>query len=354
MNMPLSFRPIPKPKVWGGERLSTLFAKDFLPEERIGESWEIADYGEDISVVDSGRLAGHSLNEIVHKHGSELMGKALYRHNKDRFPLLLKLIDTGETLSVQVHPSDEDARRLRTQRGSRADAASAPSPTPLAPVGKIEAWYVLHAEPGAVMYHGLRENVTREALAEMLQKNQVEQALRTIPVKAGDVLFCPPGTVHAIGKGLVLVEIQRGSETTLRLFDWNRAHDSNSPRPLHIKEALEVITFGKQVPEKITPTPLAGSSWKRNQLVFCDAFEMELWSFDKETAISEHGALAQNKKAANCFEILACMEGKATLAAGHVTHDLARGGSLLIPAALDSWTIAPEPKVSLLHITAPR
>lgn len=336
--MPLSFRPIPRPKVWGGNRLKSLLGRDFPVEEKIGESWEISDHGREISIVDSGRLAGHSLNELVRKRGGELMGKALARRHKARFPLLVKLIDTGETLSVQVHPSDKDAKRLNPPAGG---------------LGKAEAWYVLHAEPDAVMYHGLHEDVTRESLKEMLEKNEIERALRKFLVKQGDVLFCPPGTVHAVGKGLVLVEVQQTSDTTLRIFDWGRAQDPKNPRPLHIKESLEVITFGKQPPEKVRPAPIVASPWKRERIVACDKFGVELWHFHRETSVPQHGAGPSIDTAnANGFEILTCVGGKATICAGHVTHELMFGGSVLIPAAVDSWTIVPAPEISLLHTTA--
>jgi mannose-6-phosphate isomerase len=334
--MPLRFREIPKRKVWaraGG--LRAVAGKDFPAGEKIGESWEIADYGRDVSVVAAGPLAGKTLRDLVRQQGVPLMGRALHQKHPRQFPLLLKLIDAGARLSVQVHPSDEAMRRL----GRREP-------------GKVEAWYVLHAEPGAVMYHGLLDGVTRDDFKQRLKEGAVERALRRFLVQAGDVIFCPPGTVHAVGAGLVLVEIQQASDTTLRLFDWHRPQSPESPRPLHIRESLEVIQFGRQPPEKIRPQPVAGWEWRREKLIACDKFEMELWGFTRPAAMTRHAAGGTSEGPGAGFEILTCVGGRGTVSAGGLALSLKRGDSVLVPAEADSWAASPEPELALLHITA--
>lgn len=221
---PLKFIPIIKPLPWGGRKLETLFGKvlpDGLP---CGESWEVVDLPGEQSLVAVGELANNSLSSLVETRPDELLGEAPLLMG--RFPVLFKLIDATQTLSVQVHPGQEAA--LRIGDGARP---------------KTEAWYILQADPGAVLYLGLQEGAGRPELRQALQTGTVGDLLRQVPVRAGDFVYLPSGCLHAIGSGIVLAEIQQASDTTYRVFDWNRVGLDGQPRQLHVEAALESINF---------------------------------------------------------------------------------------------------------------
>lgn len=217
---PLRFEPILKERVWGGRRLAAL-GKPLPPVgPPIGESWELSDLPEGQSRVADGALAGRTLGELVRERTDELLGPVSL--DGGAFPLLVKTLDAAETLSVQVHPDAAVAARL----GGRP---------------KSEAWVILDAQAGAVIYLGLRPGTTREALAAAIAAGQVEELLRAVPVRAGDVVPVRPGTVHAISAGVLLAEVQQPSDTTYRLYDWGRLGLDGKPRALHIAESLEAI-----------------------------------------------------------------------------------------------------------------
>jgi mannose-6-phosphate isomerase len=226
---PLRFEPILKERVWGGRRLAALGKP--LPEEGppIGESWELSDLPEGQSRVADGALAGITLGELVRERGSELLGPASL--DGGAFPLLVKTIDAAETLSVQVHPDVDAAARL----GGRP---------------KSEAWVILDASPGAVLYLGLRPGTTRAALEAAIAAGRVEELLRTVAVRAGDVVAVRPGTVHALGGGVLLAEVQQPSDTTYRIYDWGRLGLDGRPRALHVSESLEAVEL------EAAPVPL--------------------------------------------------------------------------------------------------
>lgn len=223
---PLIFSPRLKEKVWGGQRLTHLH-KPIPQGMLVGESWELVDLPEDQSVVASGPASGASLGELVRAWGARLMGTA--RLDGGHFPLLVKYIDASQTLSVQVHPDEQAASRL----GGRP---------------KGEAWYILQADPGAVIYRGLKPGVDRRQLGRALEAGTVEELLVTVPAWPGDLIPVPSGTVHAIGGGVLLAEVQQPSDTTYRVFDWNRPGLDGKPRSLHIEEAIESIHFGDEPP----------------------------------------------------------------------------------------------------------
>jgi mannose-6-phosphate isomerase len=220
---PLQFVSLPKARVWGGRRLQAHYDKPVLADDTpCGESWELVDLPDDQSVVQNGPLAQATLGELVRHHRDWLMGSAELLDG--RFPLLLKLIDAQKTLSVQVHPDAAVAAAL----GGRP---------------KTEAWVVLHADPHSVLYLGLKRGVTRKQLAEACKGPSLEHLVHRVPVTAGDVVFIPAGTVHAIGGGLVLAEMQQASDTTYRLHDWGRVGLDGKPRTLHLDEALQAIHY---------------------------------------------------------------------------------------------------------------
>ena len=223
---PLTFTPLIKEKVWGGRRLQDL-GKVLPARVPVGESWELVDLHDDQSVVASGPAAGVGLHELITVWGSQLMGSAGL--DGGRFPLLVKYLDAAQTLSVQVHPDAEVSRRL----GGRP---------------KSEAWYILDVEPGGVIYRGLKPGTGKEELAQALLAGTVEELLAVEQVQPGDLVPVPPGTVHAIGAGVSLAEVQQPSDTTYRVFDWNRDGLDGLPRTLHIHQALESIHFGEPPP----------------------------------------------------------------------------------------------------------
>lgn len=223
MNLyPLKFEPIYKKRIWGGQKLKEVFGKDIPAGEKIGESWELADLPDDKSVIANGELTGQTLNSAIKKYPREITGDKSF---SGPFPLLIKFLDAEDILSVQVHPDSQTCRRMG--KGNP----------------KAECWYIISAVSGAVIYKGLKEGVTKEKFSKAIKKGSVAELLARVPVEAGQCHFLPAGTAHSIGAGLLMAEIQTPSDTTYRVFDWNRVDDKGKARPLHIEEALESINF---------------------------------------------------------------------------------------------------------------
>jgi len=234
MNYPIRFIPIFKERIWGSDRLRTVFGKDLPADKLIGESWEFVDLADDSNIAANGLLAGQSLGEIIKDHGIN------FGFTKEQcrrpFGLLIKFLDATDVLSVQVHPDSQACQTLPNARM------------------KTECWYVLHAEADSVIYRGLKEGVGQADMEQALETGMVEQLLQVYPAKKGDFHFLPSGTVHAIGAGLIIAEIQTPSDTTYRLFDWNRTDASGNSRQLHIEEALVSTHFTDAPPP---PSPEA-------------------------------------------------------------------------------------------------
>lgn len=228
MLYPLTFVPIFKERVWGGRNLEHLFQKPLLPGKVIGESWEISDRPGDVSVIANGFLAGKDLHWLLENHREELLGTAA--DLAGRFPLLIKILDAQQDLSLQVHPPAHKA------------AALGGDP-------KSELWYVVAAEPNAAVYAGLKKGLTRDQFEARLGDGTVAKCFHRLDVKKGDSLFLPSGRVHAIAAGSVIFEIQQNSDTTYRVFDWNRVGLDGKPRELHIEQSLESIDFNDFEPE---------------------------------------------------------------------------------------------------------
>lgn len=219
---PLKCVPIFKQRIWGGRTLDTVFGKALPAGEKIGESWELADLPQDKTAIANGPFHGRNLAEVVQEHPEQIAGTADFA---SPFPLLIKLLDAQDVLSVQVHPDPQTCKRMG--RGEP----------------KTECWYVISAQPGAVIYKGLKEQVTREQFAEAIEDGTAADLLAKIEVEPGQCHFLPAGTAHAIGGGLLIAEIQTPSDTTYRVYDWDRVDDAGKPRQLHIEEALESIHF---------------------------------------------------------------------------------------------------------------
>lgn len=234
---PLKFIPIPSERVWGGNALIKKLGKSFVkcdedgneiqltPDDRIGESWEIADMGIQDSVVESGWLAGNSISELMETYMERIVGEDIYQYYGRQFPLLIKFLDIQDRLSVQVHPDDTVAEQ-------RYDS-----------LGKSEIWYVMDAEPGAKVYMGFNRQVTAQELYDRCHDGSVEEILNVIYPKKGDVIYITPGTVHAADKGLLIAEIQESSDLTFRLYDWGREFNPKTARQMHLEEAIDLINY---------------------------------------------------------------------------------------------------------------
>ncbi|MFV1965457.1 MAG: type I phosphomannose isomerase catalytic subunit [Pirellulaceae bacterium] len=316
---PLRFEPILRRYLWGGRRLETVLGKPIGEGEDYAESWEIVDHGEDQSIVRHGELRGSRLNDLLRQYGVELLG----RHaGVSRFPLLFKFLDAHRNLSVQVHPDDDQAARL--------------DPPDL---GKTEAWVVLHAEPGSVIYAGLQPGVDRAALEREVHRHTTEQCLHRIEPQVGDSVFIPAGTVHAIGAGLVIAEIQQASDTTFRLFDWNRVDAQGNPRALHIEQSLDVIDYERGPVTPQTPEPTRRSHVTR--LVACDKFILDRWQFNQSVAVGGDW---------KCH-LLAVVHGALFFEGDQVP--LRRGQTALVPASLGEVALRPDGACVLLDMTLP-
>lgn len=254
---PLMFEPIFKPKIWGGRGLETLLKKSLPDDQPVGESWEIADLEDDQSVVANGPARGRTLGELVGEWGAELTGSASLFEG--RFPLLIKFLDAQKTLSVQVHPDEAMAKRL----GGRVRV-------------KNEAWYILDAAPDGFIYRGVRPGTSAEVFRRAINEQRVESLLERIPVRKGECYYLQSGTVHALGAGVLVAEVQTPSDITYRVYDWNRIEESTGrPRELHIEDALQCISFDTK-PIAAEKREHVASVWTTvTGLVHCESFVIE-------------------------------------------------------------------------------
>ncbi len=289
MLYPFTFRPICMERVWGGRRLGKLFGKELPPEVPIGETWEISDRPEAISKITNGPLADRDLRWLMENHATDLLGDAPAIDG--RFPLLVKLIDAVEDLSIQVHPPDAMAEQLGGEP-------------------KTEVWYIAHADPGAHIYAGLKGDTTRETFEENLRDGTLAECVHCLDVKTGDALFLPSGRLHALGSGTVVIEVQQNSDTTYRVFDWNRTGLDGQPRELHIEQALASIDFND-----IEPT-----------LCQIGAIVDEPGLFRMESRVLAPG------ETANCSGL--CVVGVASGAAVLDEIELSAGSFALVPACV--------------------
>jgi mannose-6-phosphate isomerase len=309
---PLQFHPILKRIRWGGRRLGTLLGKSLGEGSDYAESWEIADCASDQSTVTDGPYQGWTLRRLVETHGTALLG---LQSTANTFPLLVKFLDAHDRLSVQVHPNDEQAQQFA--RGPR---------------GKTEAWLVLFAEPHARVYTGLKPGVDRAVFVRSLQQQRVEECLHSYHVHPGDCVFIPAGTVHTIGEGVVLAEIQQTSDVTFRIDDWGRLDASGKPRALHIEEALQCIDFERGPVDPVTTQAHPDGDHEVEDLVACPYFEL------RRHRLTSSWRLPQDER----FRILMPLEGRVDVQSGDWRRTLGLGATLLIPACLEDVSVAPH------------
>jgi mannose-6-phosphate isomerase len=305
MLYPLTFAPIFKERIWGGRKIEQLYGKPLPAGAPFGESWEISDRPGDESIITNGPLKGKTLHWLVENHGTELFGKPV----TGNFPLLIKILDAQEKLSLQVHP-----------------------PAKLAPLlggePKTEMWYIAHAEPGAELYVGLKHGVTRAEFETKIKSGKVEDCFHRVLVKTGDAMFLPSGRVHAIGAGLVIFEVQQNSDTTYRVFDWNRVDKNGKGRDLHVKESLASIDF-----EDFEPAlqPHGAESVVEN-----DLFRVSKVDLQNSTTAKFGGEL----------EIIGMLTGSATIDG----LTLRPGQFCLVPACCSGVELRAEHSASFLRI----
>ena len=306
---PLTFKPIYQQYLWGGRRFETVLGRSLPPDGVYAESWEISDHAHQQSIVEAGPLAGTSLHQLVVDRPEGLLGR---HHCLDRFPLLLKYLDANKSLSVQVHPDD----KLATRMG-------------LSDLGKTEAWYILEAAPDSEIWAGFNQPVDRQTLAQAIQNGVLERFLHRFQPKPGECLFLPAGTVHALGQGVMVAEIQQTSDNTFRLYDWNRVGTDGKPRPLHVEEGLEAIDYDQGPVEPDKPRATDQDHVKR--LVDCDKFIMDRWEFS-----SSHEC-GQDRRC----HVVTVLDGAVEVEGDANCRPLDSGRTVLLPAAIGPVRLTP-------------
>jgi len=321
---PLRFKPILRRLIWGGRRLGTVLHKPIGDGLDYAESWEISDYRDQVSIVEQGSLAGTTIRDLIGGRGEELLGPAL--GPRDQFPLLVKFIDAHQDLSVQVHPDDGTGRRLAGDNG------------------KTETWVILEAEPASAIYAGLKQGVGRDEFARAIRAGEVEHLLHRFEPKQGDCILIEAGTVHAIGAGVLLAEIQEMSDATFRVYDWGRTGADGKPRPLHLREAMESIDFERGPVEPITPEAesIAGGGM-REKLSRSPYFALERLTLSRPTSVGQPDR----------FTILMGLEGCSDVRDGAECVRLEFGQTLLLPAALGPCEIVPRTNARVLTCVVP-
>jgi len=313
---PMTFTPVFRDYIWGGRNLERLYGRR-LPNGVVAESWEISGHASSPTTVDSGYWQGRPLPEVLIELGADLVGsRSADMLARRRFPLLVKLLDANLDLSVQVHP--DDAYAAAHEGGE---------------LGKTEMWYVLHAEPGAELIYGLAPGADRVRFRRAIETDALGLLLHRLPIAAGDSIFVPAGTVHALLAGAVVAEIQQNSDTTYRVYDWGRLGADGKPRPLHVDKALEVINWGCIAPNKAVPVTLAEDERaKRERLVSCPQFTVERLTLHNSASI-------EGRCDGSTFEIIGCGGGSWHLEWSSGALLLKAIRFALLPAALGAYNI---------------
>lgn len=303
---PLKFKNLYYDKIWGGRDLESF--RDDLPEGQIGESWDIACHPNGTGIVSNGEFKGQRFDDLINKYEYKLVGSKI---SKEKFPLLVKLINSKEKLSVQVHPGDEYAAKYENE------------------YGKTEAWYVMDAKEGASLIVGTK-NCTKKEFEEAIKNNTVEEYLNKIPVKKGDCFLINSGLVHAICEGVIIAEIQQNSDVTYRVYDYGR------PREIHVEKALDVINFNLQCENLSEKEEVKYNGYSQSLLCKNEYFGIEKISVEKEF---------NDKSNEDAFYIYTCVEGSGYIKGNGFSEDIKIGESILIPATLGEYKIKGNIKV---------
>ncbi|MFB9325219.1 type I phosphomannose isomerase catalytic subunit [Paenibacillus aurantiacus] len=317
---PLQFKPEMKERVWGGRALENFGLE--LPEGAIGEGWMIGDHPNGTTKVVNGELAGIGLDEIREKYGRDFFGTKGFSEKNGRFPLLIKLLDCNDDLSIQVHPTD-DYDRL-----------------PEGELGKTEMWYILDAKPGAKIIYGLKDGIGRAELAAAIEEGRVMDALQEVPVEAGDAFYIPAGTVHALCAGVLVAEIQQNSDTTYRVFDYNRPGLDGKPRELHVEDSLNVTAYEGAGATRMKTDDIGPNEWQ--QIATSPYFTVDKGIVRKAW---------QQATSPESFVILVVADGTGKLGWAGGSLDVKAGECFLLPANLGNYELDGE--MTVLRSVAP-
>jgi mannose-6-phosphate isomerase len=318
---PLKFETVLKEKVWGGNYLASKLNKGVAGSGKIGESWELSAIQDNQSIVSNGFLAGNNIEELIEVYMGDITGDAIYEKFGNEFPLLIKFIEAQEDLSIQVHPGNELAKKRHKA------------------YGKTEMWYILDGKAGSKIYTGFKEGVTKEEYDSALLNGNMADLLNTETAEAGAAFFTPAGRVHAIGAGIVLVEIQQTSDITYRIFDWNRKNTGKEKRELHTDLANEAIDFTQAGKSKILVEPEINVS---SNLVDCEFFSTNILKFNKPID-KEYYSL-------DSFVVYICVEGEFSIRWDDASEKVSKGETVLLPAMIKELTLEPVGEASVLEI----
>jgi mannose-6-phosphate isomerase len=313
---PLQFNPILKERIWGGQKLKTVLNKE-ITSDITGESWELSGVEGDISVIANGNYKDKSLQELLNDFAEELLGTEVHKKFGAEFPLLFKFIDAREDLSIQVHPNDELAKKRHNS------------------FGKTEMWYIMQADEGSRIIVGFKEKSSQQEYLSHLADKTLLDILEKVETKAGDVFFLETGTVHAIGAGVLLAEIQQTSDITYRIYDFDRKDANGNTRELHVDLALEAINYEETDTQKVYPENVNES----NNMVDCPYFTTNFFPLDGKADISKSG---------NSFTVYMCVEGNFTIDFETQHYEYQKGDTVLVPAVLKTFALSG--KATLLEI----
>ncbi len=321
MLYPLKFHPILKEKIWGGDKLKTILNKPFS-EENMGESWEISTVGEDISIVSNGEFSGKQLDELIKEYEGELLGEKVHQEFGDQFPLLIKFIDAKEDLSVQLHPDDALAK-------ARHDS-----------FGKTEMWYVVQADADANLIVGFNKETSQEEYQRHLKEDKITALLNYENISKGDSYFIKAGTIHAIGGGSLIAEIQQTSDITYRVYDWDRKDDQGNERALHTDLALEALDYRADDSFKLV--------YDKNKKGISSLIASTYFTTN---VIEVNGSLDRDYKDLDSFKILMCVEGRGSIKINDNTTTMSLGETVLIPSVIKNLSLESDTKgMKLLEV----
>ena len=318
---PLKFKPIFRDKIWGGQNLKTTLGMDFGSLPNCGEVWVVSGYDGNVSVIENGHFAGNDLNEMVEIFMGDLVGDQVYDDFGDEFPLLIKFIDAADWLSIQVHPDDELAEKMKIG------------------TGKTEMWYIIDAEPEAELINGFNQDIEEESYKKLLEEGKITSVMNYEKARKGDVFYIPAGRIHAIGPGIMLAEIQQTSDNTFRIYDFDRIDAAGMTRELHTEQAVHAIDFSAvenaKSAYKITPN-------KTSPIVDNKKFTTNILSIDE--------AVSKDYEELDSFVIFICLEGKVTLNWDDGELEMVPGDAIVKPAILRRTNLVPKMASKLLEV----
>ena len=316
---PLVFEPILQDRIWGGTKLKTDLGKN-IPTQTTGESWELSAVEGNVSVVKNGAFAGKPLTDLLEDYPDDILGTAVHKRFGKQFPLLFKFLDAREDLSIQVHPNDALAKERHNS------------------FGKTEMWYVMQADEGSRIIVGFNHKSSAEEYLEKLESKKLIDILNEVPAKKGDVYFLETGTIHAIGAGIVIAEIQQTSDITYRIYDWDRVDANGNGRQLHVQEALDAMNYNTTDTQKEYNKEENIS----NAMVDCPYFTTNFLPLNGTANITKNG---------ESFTVYICTEGEYTIEMDGETYNFKKGDTVLVPAAVGAFSLAGEATLLEIYIS---